>query len=418
MLVFLQRNLVWMIFSLALSGTLWLVVTTQQNPNVVDAFPSIPVELRNVPDGMIVRTEPPPVRVTFVAPADVMPSLRATRFRAQVDLSRGAAGLQEVPIEVTSLDGRVTVEEVTPARASVLLEPVLRRTNVPVRARLSGTAPPGYLPRTPRLNPDTIAISGPKSAVEQVVAAVAEVSLTGVTANVSQVYSMVPQNAAGERVDRVTMTPENVLVELAVEQERAFKAVPVSVELRGAPAAGYHVVGLRVDPASMTLEGDPRAIEALQFVPTQPVDLNNTAGDLSVNTELDVPTGVRVARAQPIVVRVFVAPVEGSKVIEVAPTVEGVAAGLRSAITPGTVRLTLTGPMPVLTSLTPREIRMVADASGLTPGTHTLRPRIEVPSLVRLQAIAPEQVQVTLAPQPTPVPSPTPAPPQTPSPAP
>ena len=41
MLVFLQRNLVWMLLSLALSATLWTVVTTQQNPDVSDVFPKV-----------------------------------------------------------------------------------------------------------------------------------------------------------------------------------------------------------------------------------------------------------------------------------------------------------------------------------------------------------------------------------------
>lgn len=407
MIPLLRRNLVWMLFALLLSTALWTVVTTSQNPDVVDVFPSIPVELRNVPPGMIVRNEPQPVSITVVAPSDVMPGLRAAKFQATIDLSRGARGLQDVPVEVLSIDNRVKVQDVQPPKLSVLLEQV-KRKDVPVRAKVGGDRVPGYLTRAPKLTPDTVAVSGPETLVDQVAAAVADVSLTGVTSSINQVFRIVPQNSAGERVDRVTVSPESVLVELPVEQEMAFKAVPISVQLRGAPAAGYQVVGLRVDPTAITIEGEPRAIESLQFVETLPIDLNNASSDLSATAELALPTGVRVARAQPITVRAFVAPVEGSKVVDIAPTLQNVGPGLRASVNPATVRLTVNGPMPVLSSLGPREVRLVVDAAGLSAGTHRLAPRIEAPSPIRLQASQPEQVDLTLAADPTPTPQPTP----------
>jgi YbbR domain-containing protein len=405
-LVFLQRNLVWMLLSLVLSATLWTVVTTAQNPDVVDVFPNIPVELRNLPPGMTVRNEPQPVRLTVVAPADVMPTLRAAKFQATADLSRGAPGLQDVPVEVHSIDGRVRVDDVSPARVAILLERVGRK-DVPVKMRQTGTQPAGYRLGTPKMTPDMVTISGPQSVVEQAVAAAAEVNLAGVNSSISQVYRVVAQNANGERIERVTVSPENVLLDLPVEQERVVKSVPISVEPRGAPAAGYQVVGIRVDPAAITIEGDARAAEALQFAPTQPVDLNNAAGDVQVNVELDLPAGVRVARPQQIVVRVFVAPIEGSKVVDVAPTIQNVNPEVRWSANPATVRVTVTGPMPILSSLGPRELRVVVDATGLRPGTQEVRPRIEYPSLVRLASAQPDQIQLTLIAQPTPTPAPT-----------
>jgi YbbR domain-containing protein len=414
-LLFLQRNLVWMLLALALSATLWTVVTTQQNPDVVDVFPSIPVELRNIPGGMTVRNEPPPVSITVIGPADVIPTLRAAKFQATVDLSRGAPGLQDLPVEVHSIDGRVKVQDISPGKASILLEPI-RRKEVPARAKVVGERPLGFNVRAPKMTPDLVAVSGPQSMVEQVVAAVADVSMTGVTNSINQVYRVTPQNAAGERVDRITITPENVLIEMPVEQERAFKSVPVSVELRGAPAPGYQVVGLRVDPVAITVEGEPRAIESIQFAQTAPVNVDSAAGDLSVNAELEMPAGVRSARTQPIVVRVFVAPIEGTKVVEIAPTIQNVGDSLRTQVNPTTIRLTVVGPMPILSSLGPRELRVVVDAAGLTPGLHQLRPRVDVPSPVRLQAAQPDRVDLTLIAPPTPTPSPTPVVTRTPAP--
>src|ERR1044071_5441904 len=183
-----------MLLSLVLSATLWTVVTTAQNPDVVDVFPNIPVDLSNLPPGMTVRNEPSAVRLTVVAPADVMPTLRAAKFQATADLSRGAPGLQDVPGEVHSIDGRVRIDDISPPRVSVLLEKVGRK-DVPAKARLTGTQPAGYNVRTAKMTPDTVTVVGPQSVVDQVVAAAAEVNLAGVTSSISQVYRVVAQNA-------------------------------------------------------------------------------------------------------------------------------------------------------------------------------------------------------------------------------
>src|SRR5205085_4463271 len=105
-LVFLQRNLVWMLLALVLATTLWTVVTTQENPDVVDVFQAVPVELRNVPDRLSVTNEVSSVNLVVSAPRDAWPELRPAKFQAAVDLGRVGPGVQELPIDVKSIDGR------------------------------------------------------------------------------------------------------------------------------------------------------------------------------------------------------------------------------------------------------------------------------------------------------------------------
>lgn len=403
MLIFLRRNLAWMLLALALSMSLWTVVTTQQNPDVVDVFQAIPVELRNVPQNLTVRNEVQPVRLVVAASRDVWQDLRPAKFQASVDLSRVGPGLQEIPIEVQSIDPRVQIEDVTPSKAVIHLEPI-RRREVPARVRVSGDPPAGYTAGSPRLTPELIAVTGPQSLVEQVVAVTADVSLAGVTTSINGVYRVVPQNANGETVERISVVPENVLVEVPIEQVRAFKTVPVTPQITGAPAPGYQLVGVQVDPTAITIAGEPRTIESIDFVQTQPVDLQSATGDVSRNAEMQLPSGVTLARPQQIVVRAFISTVEGSKTIEIAPTVTGISSGLRASVGSPAVRVTISGPMPVLTSLDPRDVKLVVDASGLTVGTHSLQPRIEVPSSVRVQQLDPTSVDLRLVALPTPTP--------------
>jgi YbbR domain-containing protein len=407
MFFFLQRNLVWMLLALGLSVALWTVVTTQENPEVVDVFQAVPVELRNVPDKLSVTNDVPSVNVVVSAPRDAWPELRPAKFQASVDLSRVGPGVQELPIDVHSIDSRARIVDVNPAKAIVRLEPI-KKKDVPVRVLMHGDLAPGYRAQAAKATPDTVSVTGPASAVDQVAVAAADVNLAGVTSSINQVYKVVPQTSTGDRVDRVSVDKENVVVEVPIEQDQAFKAVPISAQIRGAPATGYQVIGLRTDPTAITIQGEPRVIDGISFVSTQPVDLNNAAGDLSVNADLQLPPGVKTTVApSPIVVRVFVAPIEGSKILDVAPTVQNVPAQ-RSTVNPSSVRLVLAGPMPVLTGLGPKDAKVTLDGAGLTPGTHKLAPKVEVPSLIRVQSIQPDQIDLTILPPATATPAPTP----------
>lgn len=421
MLIFLQRNLAWMLLAIALSTALWVVVTTQQNPDVVDRWESIPVEPRNLPTDLVLRSEIPTVRLSVAAPRDVQQELRKAKFLAWVDLARLGPGLQEVPIQVSTVEARARIEDISPARALVHLERV-RRKEVPIKVNRIGEPPSGYRANTPKLTPENVVASGPESLVEQVTAAVAEVDLSGTTTSVSQVARVAPQTGSGERVDRITLSSENVLVEIRIDQERANKTVSVQPQTLGSVAPGYWVAGLRANPSAVTVEGLPTAIDNLTHLQTRPVELNAATGDVQASVDLQLPEGVRLTRAQPITVQVFVSPSEGSKVVEIAPTVKEVGAGLRWSVSPAAVRLTVSGPMPILSGLGPRDVQVSVNAAGLTPGTHQLRPQIDLPpaptgsSPLRVQGTEPERVELRIqAIEPTPtVPPATPQPTRTP----
>ena len=72
---------------------LWLVVTIDQNPIESNWF-NVPVEVKDVPSGMALRADVPPVRVRVSAPRDVWATraLPAEKFTAVVDASTAGPG--------------------------------------------------------------------------------------------------------------------------------------------------------------------------------------------------------------------------------------------------------------------------------------------------------------------------------------
>jgi YbbR domain-containing protein len=81
-----------------------------------------------------------------------------------------------------------------------------------------------------------------------------------------------------------------------------------------------------------------------------------------------------------------------------------------TVISPETVDVILSGPVPVLDTLTPDDIRVVVDVSDLDLGTYQLEPIVDViPDRIEVEAVLPSTVAVEIIIAPTPTPTTTPA---------
>ena len=395
MLSFLRANLPWILLSLILSVGLWGIVTVEVDPIVTSTIGNVPIEVQGAPRSVLVQPSVLAVEVTVSAPTDAWPQLNVSKFRAELDASKVVPGAQDLPVTVVSLDPRARVESWNPDKVTMRVDP-LRSKVVPVQVILQGVVADLYQSGAATTTPAEVTVSGPQSSIDQVTAAVIDVSLDGVTATIDKSYRPLPENDAGAQVDRVTMVPEAVLVEVPIEQKLSYKTVPVEPKLQGTVALGYQVVGVTIDPSTVTLVGDPKTLNQLQFVSTQLVDISGATSDREVTIDLALPGTVALARSQSAVVRVLVTSVDGSKTILVSPRVINGAPNVDYTLNPGAVNVTLSGPVPVLSHLGPKDVPVMLDAHGVFTGTTTVRADVTVPSLVRLDNVQPSNVDLTV----------------------
>jgi hypothetical protein len=57
----------------------------------------------------------------------------------------------------------------------------------------------------------------------------------------------------------------------------------------------------------------------------------------------------------------------------------------------------LSGPIPRLQTLKPNEVKVIVDLFGLEPGIHKVRPTVFLPDDLRLEAILPDTIEITLS---------------------
>ena len=120
---------------------------------------------------------------------------------------------------------------------------------------------------------------------------------------------------------------------------------------------------------------------------------------MEVRLPLVAPEGVSLLMQEPVVtVQVMVVPLEGSVTLQRPVEIQGLAPGITATVAPQSVEVILSGPLPVLEELAEEDVRVIVDLFELSPGIHSVEPRVVVvPTDVLEESVLPATVQVEIA---------------------
>ncbi|MDE2929705.1 MAG: CdaR family protein [Chloroflexota bacterium] len=399
------------LLALAISITLWILFTWEQNPVREDFFDAeIPVETSRLGDGLVVsRIAPHTVRLQIAAPRDIWESLTTDNFRIVVDLYAVGEGLHELPLETERSDSRIRIIAAEPDTVTVALEQRMEK-EVPVRVDLAGSPLPGYRFQAPELLPDVVKVIGPASKVELVDAALVDVEIGNAQTTVNVTQRATPRDAQGEDVSGVQLDPPVVQVTVPIEVVTTYKDVPIRVRVEGRPASDYWISRYFTQPASATLVGSPEELDGIDFVFTELIRVDGATQTVATIVELERPPRIGFAGSNEVAVIIDVLPIMTSVEIEVAVTHVNLQPGMAVTVDPPTVSVTLSGPAPVLRTLQASSVIVSLNLSGVGPGTYALTPNASTPPEVTVDQIDPPQLRVVVSASPTPVPTPEPTP--------
>jgi len=399
-------NIPMMVLALILAALAWIVAVEEGDPTLEERYPQIiPVTPSGLPEGTIIVGEfNARVQVTVRAPESVWRSLRFDDFTIIVDLTGLDAGEYRVPVQVTlnRHPSRVTVE---PEYVTLALEPEAERI-VPVRVHIEGEPALGYLRRAETVIPYQATVSGPSTYVGRAVEAFTQISVQDATADIERKLQLLIQDSEGQPVPYVTLTPDEVNVHIPIEPSGRYRSLAVKVVLEGQIASGYLNPHISVEPPAVTVYGALDVIAALPgFIETEPIDIEGAQADIIARPALNVPPSVAVVIGEQPVVTISIEAIQSSLTMEVTPELQGLEPGLTATVSPETVEVILSGPLPLLEALEPGDVRIVLDLFELSRETHQIEPQIVVPEGVAAQSINPATVQVEIFIAPTPAPT-------------
>jgi YbbR domain-containing protein len=420
----LFSNLGALLLAFALAVVVWFSAETAANPNI-ESTRSVPLEIYGLDPNMLIVDNPPAqVRVTMSAPTSVMNSLDSVdgSITAWVDVSGLEAGSYELEVNAQASEtyGPVRINQITPQLVTLTLEPLITR-NFPVDLVISGDPAIGYQKGTPSYTPTSVTVSGAASVVDQVTSTQVALDISEADETIDVEIPVLALDANSDPVEGVLINPKTINVTQPVYLQGGYRNVIVKVLTTGQPANGYKLTNITVSPLNVVVfASDPQLVNDLPgFVETEPVDLTGAEDDVDTFAALQLPEGISVVGDETVLVQVSIAAIEGSLSMDLPVTPIGLLPTQAAVLSPETVKVILSGPVTVLDSLKPSDIRVVVDLTDQELGTYQLEPRVDLlPDRLQAEAILPATIEVTVITAPTATPTSvfTPTPPTTPQP--
>lgn len=291
------------IISLVLAFLLWFVVVQIDDPKENQDMGNIPVRLVNtelldrenkvyeILDGTDT------VRVTAYAPKSVFSQLRNSDIIAEADISR-LTDINTVPITLSSTNRNVA--SLSGSHDSVKLTVEEKASKyVTLMSNTVGTVAEGYV--ISNLTPDQnrIEVSGPKSAVEKVKYAGADIDVTEATTNLTANVDIRLYDGDGNQVERSNLMTNVDYVRMSVEV-LATKEVPVILAVSGTPADGYMATGVvECNPMVVQIAGSAYNLTRINEIAIPAEELDITGEKENVVRTIDIreylPNNIRFA---------------------------------------------------------------------------------------------------------------------------
>jgi len=410
----LAKNIGTLLVAFILAVIVWVSAVIASDPNEEHILArSVPIKVIGQDPGLQIMGDiPGNVTLVLRAPSSVWTQMNNDQqsVRAWVDLSNLGSGVHEVPVQVQITPRLVRLIRQDPELLTITLDPIVSKV-FPVNLVVQGEPPTGYQAQTPKLDPNEVTVTGPESLVSLVKEARVKVDIANATQTIVSDETPLLLDEEGRLIVGLTISPDIITITQPITLLGGYRYVivrPVSV---GQVASGYRLTNIFVSPVGkIVFSSDPDLVNNLPgYVETQPIDLTGKTDDFETLVDLNLLAGVSAIGDPKVLVQVSIAAIESSLSISLPVEVIGLAPGLEASAAPTTVDVILSGPVPVLNTLGPGDVRVVVDLSGYDVGTYQLIPQVDIlPEQVQKVSMLPATVEITITAAPTPTPTPTP----------
>lgn len=397
------KNLPTLLLAFALAVAAWVSAVTSADPNEQRVYPNtIPIQMIGQDPALILLGDhPTQVKVTLKAPKSVLDELasNAGQVTATVNLADLKAGTHTLPVQVQIGMRPVEIVSISPRTLNLTLEN-LETQDFDIKLVRNGDPAVGFQAETPVLGATSVTVSGPQSLVERITEVRATIDLSQARESINRSVPLKAVDENGAEITGITLSPSEVNVNQKITQRGGYRMVVVKVVTTGKVSSGYRLTNISAAPWEvMVYSANPDRVNELPgYVETLPVNLDGAKDDLDQRVQLNLPAEITVVGDQSVQVQVGIAAIESSltlsnKLVEII----GLEDGLTATISPQTVDVILSGPLPVLDILSSSDVRVIIDLTGKGVGVYQLTPRIEIqnPDL-QVESILPGTLEVSV----------------------
>jgi YbbR domain-containing protein len=267
---------------------LWLFISSTENPVAPHKIKNISVELLNTDiltnsNLILVPGQDLTVSLTIKGSSNnILLSKNAEDFKVVADLSAYAlkSGEQKIPIEIRKSPDNVSIINSDNLFIKINLDELIE-TKLPINVKVTGKPKEGFYASTPMLSQNYATVVGGSKFVNVVKEILIEEDIQGQELDVIKTYKLKPVDAAGKEIKEVVVNPSHIDVKIPV---RKTKSVGVTVKTIGNLPPGFVLGSIRVLPERFDVTGSAVALNQLESLNTEAVDLSQ----ISKSTTLDI----------------------------------------------------------------------------------------------------------------------------------
>ncbi|MCL1965436.1 MAG: CdaR family protein [Firmicutes bacterium] len=313
----------------------------------------------------------------------------AAAFAPRLDLAQQITGAGKQLVKVSAAYESIgSVLSFEPEYFEVDVEPYVTN-RVPVVIELAGQCASPIWIGTPLAEPSAVSVSGPKSIVDKIRRAVAELPMNSLTLDRPEDHltAVIELRDAGDnrvsspllRVTNESIVLDSVRIDVTVYP---MKEIPVSVETAvvGTPAHGYALGDVRVTPESVRIAASAEVLGGLEVLHVSaPVDVTGQSKEQIASSALRNVTGFPYSSADSVVIEAGIQPATHVHTyIDLPVTVMDVAPGLSARLSQNAMSAVLSGAYQDVESLSAGDIHLYVEATGLSEGVYTVEVKCRV----------------------------------------
>ena len=382
------------LLSLFLAFFLWVSATANTNPVKTVRFTNLPVEYINVAEGLVVDNPLEGINVRFSGTSTQISKINRTDIRAVVDLSSiTRAGEYTLEVVIEGLPEYVSISDISDKYALVRVGNVIN-TSSDFVLESSGSLSPGCILLGTYYDDVQVSVVGSDNVTESIAQIKGYYDLSGKNTTFSTEVILAAYDAAGNKIDKVSISPESVEVYVQVGQTRM---VPINVILEGEPETGFTVEGITLSSPDILLAAESYLLDEISKADTIPISVSGASQSFDAVLGFDLPEGVSVYSEGDIVAHVTIDKVSTKTIVYNNIQLRNVSGGTTGIITDELdVAITVMANADILDGLDEESIPAFIDLAGLEAGEHELTIQYDIPDGVTIIDTTQKTVNVTV----------------------
>ena len=386
------------LLSVVLALFLWFYVVAVENPYSERKITKIPIQFVNHEElesrGLAIDYSDVQTMDVVISGSrsDVM-KVSADEITATVDLTGYEKGKNyanitiKVPSKVELVDQRIQVIPITVEK----LQAAKKKLNI----QFTGTASKEKEAKLFAQDIEQVKVSGAQSQVAKVSKVFADLDVSKLTDN-SKKYSLkiYAADAKGKEITGVELSHTKVGVQAGLY---SIKSVPLSLDLKGEPAAEYRVSALDA-PKTVKIAGFADELEKIDKLVSNPIYLSDLTESKKIPIEITLPEGVELAEQDAVVLDVKIKGLESKEfaILSSNVSIRGLATGKNATVENATLKVKAYVKDASASSISTDDIALYVDLTGLENGEHKVKVRAEQVDGIGDVSVEPQEVTVKI----------------------